>query len=167
MIRESSPAMFVATAIISLGIGFGAATLIQRPAAPINPIVDANAWEETAPAAVTPEQFSFATTRTAETCDPWKVSDVAMEEVLDQMIRRGWRPPSQGDAIALLDTAQTTSLTATDPYAPMPSRRTWASSVSQSEDVATEEETIVAPAVATEPTAPPATTPEPPQPPPA
>ncbi len=31
MIRESSPAMFVATAIISLGIGFGAATLIQRP----------------------------------------------------------------------------------------------------------------------------------------
>lgn len=40
-----------------------------------------------------------------------------MEEILLQMQRRGWRPPSQGEAIASLDVA---NMSATDPYAPTP-----------------------------------------------
>ena len=26
-------------------------------------------------------------------CNPWDVSDTAMEAVLDEMLQRGWRPP--------------------------------------------------------------------------
>lgn len=138
MIRNTSPAMLAATAIVSLAIGFGAATLLPAPSNVIEPIVDANAWEEEAPAALA-EPVGYNVSAHAK-CDPFNVSDVAMEEVLDQMMRRGWRAPNQGDAIALLDTAGATSLAVVDPNAPMPSRRTWTASDAQSADVEIEED---------------------------
>ena len=32
-------------------------------------------------------------------CNPWEVSDVAMEEILREMQRRGWRHPRQGEPL--------------------------------------------------------------------
>jgi hypothetical protein len=32
-------------------------------------------------------------------CSPWEVSDVAMEAALNEMIRRGWRPPTQAEVV--------------------------------------------------------------------
>lgn len=163
MIRNISPATLVATAIVSLAIGFGGASLMPSGAHVIEPIVDANAWEEVSPATLMTEQVGYTTPAHAATCDPWNISDVAMEEVLDEMIRRGWRPPTQGDAIALLDRAQTISLSATDPYAPMPSRRTWSPSDSQQDDSHVEDVAIAEPTIAAEPeSAPPEEKPEPP-----
>ncbi|HEX5006960.1 MAG TPA: hypothetical protein VFV70_07590 [Hyphomonadaceae bacterium] len=54
-------------------------------------------------------------------CDPWDVSDVAMEAALNEMIRRGWRPPNQADVLASFDSpAQAVSPQSTVPvrYAP-------------------------------------------------
>lgn len=135
MIRNTQPAMLAATAIVSLAIGFGAATLLPSRSGPIQPIINTGAWEETAPAALDAQPASLAAhpIRVA-TCSQWDVSDAAMEEVLDEMIRRGWRPPTQGDAIAAMDVAQTVGLSATDPSAPMPYRRTWTSQAASDED---------------------------------
>ena len=124
MIRNSHPATLAATAIVSLAIGFGFATLLPSQAVPIEPIIDANAWNEPAPQSVNAHPVSMrASLGASERCSPWEVSDVAMEEVLDEMIRRGWHPPRQGDAVEAMDTAQTIGLSATDPDAPMPYRR--------------------------------------------
>lgn len=121
MIRNTHPATLAATAIVSLAVGFGVATLLPSRAAPIAPIIDANAWQEAAPAPSGVETVSTTTAR-AKACSPWEISDVAMEEVLDEMIRRGWRPPNQGEAVAAMGLAQTVGLSATDPNAPMPYR---------------------------------------------
>lgn len=121
MIRNTHPATLAATAIVSLAIGFGVAALLPSRAAPVAPIIDANAWQEAAPAPP-PLEAVGATIARAEACSPWEVSDVAMEEMLDEMIRRGWRPPNQGDAITAMGLAQTVGLSATDPNAPMPYR---------------------------------------------
>lgn len=124
MIRNSHPATLAATAIVSLAIGFGFASLLPSQAVPIKPIIDANAWSETAPQSVNAHPVSMrASLGASERCSPWEVSDIAMEEVLDEMIRRGWRPPRQGDAVEAMNLAQTIGLSATDPDAPMPYRR--------------------------------------------
>ncbi len=123
MIRNSYPATLAATALVSLAIGFGAATLLPSQAAPIQPIIDAKAWEEEAPAALSAAPASMAARPVrSKTCSTWEISDVAMEAMLDQMIRRGWRPPNQGDAIAAMGLAQDAGLSASDPNAPMPYR---------------------------------------------
>jgi len=123
MIRNSYPATLAATALVSLAIGFGAATLLPSQAAPIQPIIDAKAWEEEAPAALSAAPASMAARPVrSKTCSTWEISDVAMEAMLDQMTRRGWRPPNQGDAIAAMGLAQDAGLSASDPNAPMPYR---------------------------------------------
>lgn len=139
MIRNTQPAMLAATAIVSLAIGFGAATLLPSRSGPIEPIIDTEAWQEAAPAVLDaqPASLTARPVRVAA-CSQWDVSDAAMEEVLDEMIRRGWRPPTQGDAIAAMDVAQTVGLSATDPSAPMPYRRTWTSQVASDEDATAE-----------------------------
>ena len=151
MVRNSSPAMLAATAIVSLAIGFGAATLLPAPPAFVEPIVDADAWQEEAPAALATQQASYASADRASKCDPWNVSEIAMEEVLDEMIRRGWRTPRQGDAVALLDAAQTMGIGAVDPNAPMPWRRTWTSSESRPDESEAGEITAADPETPVEP----------------
>lgn len=125
----AQPATLAATAIVSIAIGFGAATLMASVKQDSGPIINPTAWEETAPA---PQAQTFSLTNTAKPaalnaaahCSPWEITDVAMEEVLDEMINRGWRPPNQGEAIAAMGVS---AIAATDPTAPMP-YRTWQSS---------------------------------------
>jgi hypothetical protein len=166
MNRYAHPAALAATAIVSLAIGFGAASLLPSRAVPIEPIIDSNAWEEAAPAALsaTPASMAARPVR-SETCSAWEISDVAMEEVLGEMIRRGWRPPNQGDAIAAMDLAQTVGLSATDPNAPMPYRRAWYVSDQPRDEKITAPEEATGEAPADEPALP--AEPEPPTPPPA
>jgi hypothetical protein len=121
----AQPATLAATAIVSIAIGFGAATWLASSTASNKPIINPTAWEETAP---TPQVQTVSLTNTAKPtaiakCSPWEVSDVAMEEVLDEMIARGWRPPNQGEAIAAMGVS---NIAATDPNAPMPYGRSWA-----------------------------------------
>jgi len=40
---------------------------------------------------------------TASTCNSWDVSPIVMEAILDEMIRRGWRPPTQAGDPSLLN----------------------------------------------------------------
>lgn len=54
------------------------------------------------------------------TCNPWDVSEAAMEEILVEMQRRGWRPPRQGDAVASIASFGIEGIDAVDPYASMP-----------------------------------------------
>lgn len=124
MIRHSDPAVLTATAIVSIAVGFGAATLMPSRDAAHQPIINADAWEQASPSPVVAQPASIV--NSAPRCSQWAISDVAMEEVLDEMIRRGWRPPTQGEAIAMLDDARTTGLSAVDPTAPMPYRGAWA-----------------------------------------
>jgi hypothetical protein len=155
MIRNTQPAMLAATAIVSLAIGFGAATLLPSRSGPIEPIIDTEAWQEAAPAVLDaqPASLTARPVRVAA-CSQWDVSDAAMEEVLDEMIRRGWRPPTQGDAIAAMDVAQTAGLSATDPSAPMPYRRTWTSQIASDEDAPVNEDATAEAAPADQPTPP-------------
>lgn len=120
MIRNGEVATLAATAIVSLAIGFGAASLLPADPVSSKPLIDTTAWDETAPtpASLQPVRQAVSTPR----CSEWAISDVAMEEVLDEMIRRGWRPPTQGEAIAAMDVA---GLSVQDPNAPMPYRATW------------------------------------------
>jgi hypothetical protein len=52
-------------------------------------------------------------------CNPWDVSPVAMEAILQEMVRRGWQPPTQGAALASLQPEDGSSITALDPNAPL------------------------------------------------
>lgn len=115
-------ATLAATATVSLAVGFGAATLMPSRDQALQPIINANAWDTT-PSAVIVQPVSAPAA--APRCSQWAISDVAMEEVLDEMIRRGWRPPNQGEAIDMLEDARTVGLAAVDPSAPMPSRGAW------------------------------------------
>lgn len=125
MVRHNQPVILAATGIMSLAIGFGAAMLLmpQRPATP--QIVNPNAWEDASHADMTATQVSYAISPNAVRCDPFDVSEVAMEAMLDEMLRRGWRAPSQGYAVSMSDTAGITDLAAVDPDAPMPPRGGW------------------------------------------
>lgn len=121
MSAYAQPAALAATAIVSLALGFGAANWFAARSEAEKPIINPTAWQETAPQVQT---VSFATQAkpAAAKCSPWEVSDIAMEEVLDEMINRGWRPPNQGEAIAAMGV---TTIAATEPDAPMPYRRNW------------------------------------------
>jgi hypothetical protein len=133
MIRDNQPALLAATGVVSLAIGFGAATLLtpQRPAN--QQIVNPNAWEEAAPDGLMP--VSYAVSPKAAKCDPFDVSEVAMEAMLDEMQRRGWRAPSQGYAVSMVDPADTMGIEAVDPNAPMIPRGGWPRSASDGETV--------------------------------
>jgi hypothetical protein len=52
-------------------------------------------------------------------CSPWDLSPVAMEAILQEMIRRGWKPPTQGEAIAGI-APPGSQMAAIDPNAPLP-----------------------------------------------
>ncbi len=140
MFRDASPAALSAFAFAlgALGFAAGFAASTAFPASPtlVQPIVDANAWRETAPV----QPVSYSQPATSQRCNPWQVSDIAMEEILTQMIRRGWRAPSQGDAIAALEIA---GVAAVEPYAPMPQRRVWNASASSEvvEDLSSDQAT--------------------------
>ena len=66
----------------------------------------------------------------ASDCSPWDVSDVAMETALNEMIRRGWRPPTQAEAI----NAFQPGVAPLDPGAPVPVRGVWSSPASSGDD---------------------------------
>jgi hypothetical protein len=68
----------------------------------------------------------------ASDCSPWEVSDLAMEAMLNEMVRRGWRPPTQADALDEF-TAYGSLARPVDPYAYMPVRR-YGSSAPTSEE---------------------------------
>ena len=106
-----------ALGLVSLAFagGFVASSATASPVAR-DPIVNANAWNEKAPAM--PAQI--VSTQRTETCNPWDVSDVAMEEILVEMQRRGWRPPRQGEAMEALASFGVEGISAADPDAPMP-----------------------------------------------
>jgi hypothetical protein len=55
-----------------------------------------------------------------------------MEEVLDEMLRRGWRAPTQGAAVASFDSV---GFQAVDPTAPMPPRGGWWNASSSEEAI--------------------------------
>lgn len=120
MIGNGGVATLAATAIVSLAIGFGAASLLPGDQASSQPLIDPDAWHKTAPApaGIQPVNKVAAMPR----CSEWAISDAAMEAVLDEMIRRGWNPPTQGQAIAAMDV---TGLSVQDPNAPMPYRAAW------------------------------------------
>ncbi|MFT3726033.1 MAG: hypothetical protein QM773_20910 [Hyphomonadaceae bacterium] len=124
MTAQLSPATLAisafAVAIAGFAGGVAITTGMARPA-DTAPIVDENAWNETAPA----QPVSYAPTPQPR-CNPWQISDAAMEEVLDEMVRRGWRAPTAGAAVALLE-SQAGALRAADPDAPMPARQVWSS----------------------------------------
>lgn len=149
MTRITPSAAFFATSLAAGLAGFAAgfATSVAFPfAKPAGaPIINPAAWEESAPV----QTVSHATPLAAQLrCPAWEISDVAMEEVLDEMLRRGWRPPTQGAAAALMDAA---GLAAVDPDAPMPRRRAWAARAAR--DEALREPVATANAAAPEPDA--------------
>ena len=108
-----------ALGLVSLAFagGFAASSATASPA-PAAPIVNVTAWQEEAPA-MPVELVNAANT---PTCNPWDVSEAAMEEILLEMQRRGWRPPRQGDAVASLASFGIEGIDAVDPYSPMPRR---------------------------------------------
>ena len=59
----------------------------------------------------------------ASNCSPWDVSDVAMEAALNEMIRRGWRPPTQAEAIEAFQPYDGQGAAPLDPNAFVPVRR--------------------------------------------
>lgn len=125
MSNYAQPATIAATAIISIAIGFGISTWFAARNEADKPIINPTAWEETAPAQQQVQPVSLTNTAkpiAGAKCSPWEITDVAMEEVLDEMIARGWRPPNQGEAIAAMGAA---SISTDDPNAPMPYRRNW------------------------------------------
>src|SRR5688572_2736016 len=82
-------------AITGIAISSWATPLVAPPVAP----------EITRVASVAQPPMTLASTSSrgandAESCSPWDVSDVAMEAALNEMIRRGWRPPSQAEVVA-------------------------------------------------------------------
>src|SRR5690606_36525736 len=84
MSNHAQPAAIAATAIVSIAIGYGAATWLASTRVEDKPIINPTAWEETAPA---PQVHTVSYTNTAQGdgraaahCSPWEVSDIAMEE---------------------------------------------------------------------------------------
>jgi hypothetical protein len=74
--------------------------------------------------------------RDANDCSPWEVSDVAMEAALNEMIRRGWRPPSQAEVV--FDSYGSPTVEALEPGSPVPVRRpSYAAASSEETDDAT------------------------------
>lgn len=59
----------------------------------------------------------------ANDCSPWDVSDVAMEAALREMIRRGWRPPTQAEIVASFDAYGSPTVQSANPESLVPVRR--------------------------------------------
>jgi hypothetical protein len=94
-------------------------------------------------------------------CSQWDVSPQAMEAILQEMLRRGWKPPTQGEAISSIAGAKIVSL---DPNAPMPvfTRPGAPAEAEQPEEGVVSgdpDPTVTPPAAATPTTRPPATSP--------
>lgn len=66
---------------------------------------------------------SLRTANDATDCSPWDVSDVAMEAALKEMIRRGWRPPSQAEIVASYDFYGSPTVQSAEPDALVPVRQ--------------------------------------------
>jgi hypothetical protein len=104
----------LAIASVAFIAGFSVSTATSEARNP-GPIVNTSAWAQEAPKPATHISMPVKAT-----CNPWEVSEVAMEEVLDEMVRRGWRPPNQGNAVASMVSLGTEGIYAVDPNAPMP-----------------------------------------------
>jgi len=104
-------------ATLAFASGFVVSSANARPISAA-PIVNVNAWNEEAPAM----PVEIVNPHATQKCNPWDVSEVAMEEILIEMQRRGWRPPRQGDATEALASLGVEGIDAVDPYAPMPRR---------------------------------------------
>jgi hypothetical protein len=105
----------IGTAALAFADGFAASSATATPIRAA-PIVNVDAWNETAPGP--PARISA--TDPAPRCNQWEVSDTAMEEVLREMQRRGWRQPDQGHAITSLASLGVEGIGPVDPDAPMP-----------------------------------------------
>lgn len=108
-------ASVLGAASLAFAGGFAASSATAAPP-PAPPIVNVDAWNEPAPAA--PIQVATAAPVSSQ-CNPWEVSDAAMEEILREMQRRGWRQPNQGEAVASLVSLGVEGIGAVDPGAPM------------------------------------------------
>lgn len=122
--RTMIAAVTIGVGSLAFAGGFAASSAtVARPSAP--PIVNVNAWEETAPASTLdevparPASVEPALQATAQ-CNPWDVSDIAMEEVLRDMQRQGWRPPTQGQAITSMVSMGVDGIGVDDPDTAMP-----------------------------------------------
>lgn len=85
-----SPVILAASVFLTGGAAFSAGYLMSPPtshAAEI-PIVNPDAWSVQGPK-LSPQPVRAEQPR----CNPWDVSDIAMEAVLEEMHQRGWRPP--------------------------------------------------------------------------
>jgi hypothetical protein len=122
--RTLLAAAAIGVASLAFAAGFAASSATAAPP-PALPIVNVNAWEETAPASsveVMPVRLASvepALQATAQ-CNPWDVSDIAMEEILRDMQRQGWRPPTQGQAIASMVSMGVDGIGVDDPDTAMP-----------------------------------------------
>lgn len=90
--------VILAASVAAMGVAaFAAGFVLGAPNAHAKadlPIVDPYAWEVAAPQPAPPPKR----THVAD-CSPWDVSDTAIEAVLDEMQRRGWRPPIEVEEI--------------------------------------------------------------------
>lgn len=111
--------------VVAFVAGAMTASALAGDVARGEPIVRAGAWDEQPARVITQVAFEGEFAR----CNPWDVSEVAMEEILVEMQRRGWRPPSQGDAIDLMNPLDVTDIAAVEPDAPMPRRYRGESSI--------------------------------------
>ena len=77
-------------------------------------------------ASITQPATLASTSRVADdgnSCSPWDVSDVAMEAALNEMIRRGWRPPSQAEIVEAFDAYGEPTVESLEPQSLVPVRR--------------------------------------------
>jgi hypothetical protein len=122
--RTLLAAAAISIASLAFAAGFAGSTATVPPP-PAPPIVNVNAWEKTVPAStievmpVRPASVEPALQATAQ-CNPWDISDIAMEEILRDMQRQGWRPPSQGEAVASVFSMGVDGISVDDANAAMP-----------------------------------------------
>jgi hypothetical protein len=76
-------------------------------------------------ASIAQPAMTLASTASGDTndCSPWDVSEVAMEAALTEMVRRGWRPPSQGEVVASFDSYGNPAVQPLNPESLVPVRR--------------------------------------------
>lgn len=118
---EDAPRLIVIAGAVATGVlvfvaGAATASAFSGDVMRGKPIINPNAWNEQPREAIVQVAYEGK----VATCNPWDVSEAAIEEILLEMQRRGWRPPSQGDAIALADPSGVKMISAADPDAPMP-----------------------------------------------
>jgi hypothetical protein len=81
-------------------------------------IVEAQPVAFQADTTVPDDRFTISKeTLAAITCGPWDVSEAGIETILQEMVRRGWTPPSGAKA---LEVSHNLSVEALDPDAPVP-----------------------------------------------